>query len=270
MSADSEPTQTPPAELSGFSLAIDRALYSLARHWLLVFNLLVALYVGLPMLAPVLMQIGATGPASAIYRVYSPMCHQMASRSFFLFGEQFAYPREVAGTGLQPIEAFMPDLPEFAEASADPAQWATFLLPARQFVGNATMGYKMALCQRDISIYLAVLAGGLLYGLLRRRVTIRPMPFWLFLVVSLAPIALDGFSQLFSQMFAAAPALESLSSALALRESTPVLRTLTGALFGLGLVWLIYPRLDEQFAGMEAGQARKLGLREPTAHSVIT
>jgi uncharacterized membrane protein len=258
MSVEGEPTQTPTEELGSFSLAIDRAVYGLARHWLLVFNLLVALYVGLPMLAPVLMQVGLTGPASVIYRVYSPMCHQMASRSFFLFGEQVAYPRAIAGTGLTPIESYMPGLPEFADASADPSLWATFLLPARQFVGNASMGYKMALCQRDISIYLAVLAGGLLYGLLRRWVNVKPMPFWLFLLVGLLPIALDGFSQLFSQMFAAAPSLQSLSAALALRESTPFLRTLTGALFGLSLVWLVYPRLDEQFAATAASQARKL------------
>lgn len=258
MGVEGESTQTPPDELGGFSLAIERAVYGLARHWLLVFNLLVALYVGLPMLAPVLMQAGLTGPATVIYRVYSPMCHQMASRSFFLFGEQYAYPRAIAGTQLSPIESYMPGVPEFAEASTDPSLWATFILPARQFVGNATMGYKMALCQRDISIYLAVLAGGLLYGLLRRRVNIRPMPFWLFLLVGLLPIALDGFSQLFSQMIAGAPALQGLASTLALRESTPLLRTVTGTLFGLSLVWLVYPRLDEQFAATAESQARKL------------
>src|SRR5688572_19826740 len=72
---------------------IDRFIYWLARHWVAVFSALAAIYVGLPILAPVLMNAGATGPARAIYTVYSPMCHQMASRSFFLFGEQPAYPR---------------------------------------------------------------------------------------------------------------------------------------------------------------------------------
>ncbi len=134
------------------------------------------------------------------------------------------------------------------------------MLPARRFVGNATMGYKMALCERDISIYLAVLVGGLIFGLLRRRVDIKPMPFWLFLLVGLGPIALDGFSQLFSQFF-----IGFGLDIMTLRESTPLLRTLTGTLFGLSLVWLIYPRLDEQFAIIAEDQARKLAAADAVA-----
>ena len=67
-------------------IMIDRFVLWLSRHWLGVFNGAAALYVGLPILAPILMNIGATGPAKAIYVAYSPMCHQMAFRSFFLFG----------------------------------------------------------------------------------------------------------------------------------------------------------------------------------------
>ena len=241
-------------------MIIDRIFHTLARRWLLFINLGVALYVGLPMLAPVLMNAGLTGPAALLYRVYSPMCHQLASRSFFLFGEQIAYPREIAGSRLTPIEAFMPDLPEFAEASADPAEWSTFLWPARRFVGNEQMGYKMALCQRDISLYLSILAGGLVYGLLRRRGRIRPMPFWLFLLVGIGPIALDGFSQLFSQFFVGTQ-LDALARLFPLRESSPLLRSLTGALFGLSIVWLVYPRLDVQFSITADDIARRLAGR---------
>lgn len=235
-------------------MIIDRIIYTIARRWLLLANLFFAFYVGLPMLAPVFMNAGLTGPARVIYTMYSPFCHQMASRSFFLFGDQIAYPRALSGTQLTPIEAYMPSLPEFADASADPNEWETFMLPARQFVGNATMGYKMALCERDVSIYLSVFVGGLIFGLLRHRLKIKPMPFWLFLLVGLLPIALDGFSQLFSQMF-----IGFGLDVIGLRESTPLLRTLTGALFGLSLVWLIYPRLDEQMAIIATDQARKLG-----------
>ena len=241
-------------------MIIDRIFHTLARRWLLLLNLGVALYVGLPMLAPVLMNAGATGPAALLYRVYSPMCHQLASRSFFLFGEQIAYPREIAGSRLTPIEAYMPGLPEFAEASADPAQWATFLWPARRFVGNEQMGYKMALCQRDISLYLSILIGGLVYGLLRRRGHIRPMPFWLFLLIGIGPIALDGFSQLFSQFFVGTQ-LDTLARLFPLRESPPLLRSLTGAVFGLSIVWLVYPRLDVQFTMTADDIARRLAGR---------
>jgi len=245
-------------------MILDRIFYTLARRWLLFLNLALALYVGLPMLAPVLMNAGLTGPAALLYRVYSPMCHQLASRSFFLFGEQIAYPREIAGSRLTPIEAFMPGLPEFTEASADPAEWATFLWPARRFVGNEQMGYKMALCQRDISIYATMVAGGLVYGLLRRRGRIRPMPFWLFLLVGIGPIALDGFSQLFSQFFVGTQ-LDALARLFPLRESSPLLRSLTGALFGLSIVWLVYPRLDAQFSMTADDISRRLAARAERA-----
>ncbi len=227
-------------------MIVDRILLTLTRRWLFFLNLLVAIYVGLPMLAPVLMHNGMTRSAGLIYRIYSPMCHQLASRSFFLFGEQSAYPRAIAGTDLRPIEDFMADIPEFADSSPDPAQWGNFILAARQFRGNEQMGYKMAICQRDVGIYFSMLIGGLIYGVLRRRGRIRPLPFWLFVIIGLGPIALDGFSQLFSQMFVGL-GIDSLMRLFPLRESSPFLRALTGAIMGLSLVWLLYPRLDDQF-----------------------
>ena len=249
-------------------MIIDRIFYTLARRWLLFINLAVGIYVGLPILAPVLMNAGITGPANLLYRAYSPMCHQLASRSFFLFGEQPAYPRAIAGSSLTPIEAFMPGIPEFAEASADPAQWSTFLLPARAFRGNEQMGYKMALCQRDIGIYLSILVGGLIYGIVRRRGPVKPLPFWLFLIIGLGPIALDGFSQLFSQMFVGL-GLESLTNLFPLRESSPLLRSLTGVIMGLSVVWLIYPRLDDQFTMTANDIGRRLAAREAAADAAL-
>lgn len=237
---------------------VDRFLYAFSRRWLTVFNVVVALYVTLPVVAPVLMKAGVTGPARAIYTLYSPMCHQMASRSFFLFGEQVAYPRAIADSDLTPIEAYMPNLPEFANVPTDPAAWPAFLMPARQFVGNEQMGYKMALCERDIAIYSFVLLGGLLYGLVRRRLRIRPLPLWAFVIIGMGPIGLDGFSQLFSQYGAALEPLAFLDNLLPLRESTPLLRTLTGAIFGFMLVWLTFPHIDVGMQGTERDLARKL------------
>ena len=248
---------------------IDRIFYTLAHRWLLFLNLLVAFYVGLPMLAPVLMNAGMTGPANIIYRAYSPMCHQLASRSFFLFGDQPAYPRAITGSNLTPIEAYMLSIPEFAEASPDPAQWGTFLMPARAFRGNEQMGYKMALCERDISIYLSMLVGGLIYAVVRRRGPVRPLPFWLFLIVGLGPIALDGFSQLFSQLFVGLGA-DSLMQLVPLRESSPLLRSLTGAIMGFSIVWLLYPRLDDQFTATAEDIKRRLTAREAAVDEALS
>jgi uncharacterized membrane protein len=229
-------------------IGFDRLFYWLSKHWLAVFNSLAAVYVGLPILAPALMASGYATAGRFIYTAYSPMCHQMASRSFFLFGEQPAYPRAIAGSELRPIEAYMAEIPEFQNVSPD--NWLTFTMAARNFVGNERMGYKMALCERDIAIYGFVFLGGLLYGLLRLRYRVRPLPFLAFIFIGMGPIGLDGFSQLFSYYFSPidgwAPAglLANAAQLLPLRESTPFLRTLTGAWFGLTLVWLAYPQVD--------------------------
>lgn len=249
--------QSATVQSDHLSKGIDRIVYWFTRHWLAMFNTAIAIYVGLPLLAPALMNAGATGPARLIYLVYSPMCHQMSSRSFFLFGDQYAYPREIAGTDLVPIEAYMPQIPEFAGVSAAPAEWISFLLPARRFVGNEQMGYKTALCERDMAIYGFVLIGGLVYGLVRRRHKVKPLPIWAFILFGLGPIALDGFSQLFSQYGTALEALSFFNTIFPLRESSPFLRTLTGAMFGFSLVWLTYPHIEASMQATENGMREK-------------
>ncbi|NCF66311.1 MAG: DUF2085 domain-containing protein [Chloroflexi bacterium] len=253
--AEEQPATAQPDRLSN---GVDRMVYWLTRHWLAVFNTAIAIYVGLPLLAPVLMNAGATRPARLIYLVYSPMCHQMASRSFFLFGDQYAYPRDIAGTNLAPIEAYMPEIPEFAGISPAVEDWVTFLLPARRFVGNEQMGYKTALCERDMAIYGFVLIGGLVYGLVRKRRNVKPLPVWAFILFGLGPIALDGFSQLFSQYGVALQPLSFFNTIFPLRESSPFLRTLTGAMFGFSLVWLTYPHIGASMKGTERSLQEKM------------
>lgn len=243
-------------------IRIDKFIYNFSRHWLAAFNTFLAIYVGLPMLAPVLMNAGLTAPARGIYLVYSPMCHQMASRSFFLFGEQPAYPRELAGTELTPIEAYWNSIPEFT--GIETSDWVRFTFAARNFVGNDHMGYKMALCERDIAIYGFVLIAGLLYAALRRRFNIKPLPFWIFLIIGMGPIGLDGFSQLFGYWTsppdgsAATGFAAAVQNIIPLRESTPFLRTFTGALFGFMLAWLTFPHVDGGMGDTAKDLERKL------------
>ncbi len=200
---------------------LNRGLLFFARHWLAIFNLIILLYVGLPFSAPVLMQAGAELPARIIYRVYRPMCHQLSFRSWFLFGQQAYYPLEHAGL----------DVVSFEETTGiGTRDWRE----AQDFLGNDQLGYKVALCQRDIAIYLSILMSGLFFGLVRRR--IRPLPIWAWFLLGIVPIALDGGSQLISGL----PLLR-----LPLRESVPALRTLSGALFGLMNVWLAYPYVEK-------------------------
>lgn len=97
------------------------------------------------------------------------------------------------------------------------------------------MGYKMTLCGRDITIYLAMFIGGLIYSIPVVRRRLRPVPIWLYLILGIGPIAIDGFSQLLGYPpFSLWPP----------RETTPYFRGLTGALFGLINVWLGFPYLE--------------------------
>jgi uncharacterized membrane protein len=210
----------------------DRVSFWISRHYLLMVNLFIFLYVGLPFLAPTLMEAGLTFPARALYAMYSPLCHQFGFRSFFLFGEQPYYPL---------AEANVSGAKTFEEVTgiqnlSDPANIAR--LEARQFVGNEDMGYKVALCERDVAIYGAMLLFGIIYSLTGRRLP--PLHWALWLLLGLGPIGLDGFSQLFSQFN-----WEWLSALLPYRESTPFLRAFTGALFGLATAWFAYPYMEE-------------------------
>src|SRR5258708_1914752 len=81
---------------NSFAVRVNRWALGLSRRWLTVLLLVITLYVGLPFVAPTLMHFGLTGPASFLYTAYSPLCHQLAFRSLFLFGQQPVYPRTAA------------------------------------------------------------------------------------------------------------------------------------------------------------------------------
>ncbi len=204
---------------------IDRFSHWLTRHYLGLINVFLIIFVGLPFLAPVLMKIGLEAPAWVIYKVYRTTCHQLAFRSFFLFGEQGYYPK--ASAQLNGVLTY-DEVTHLGEAN-QPED----LLEARDFVGSERVGYKIALCQRDVAIYLGILLFNFVFILFHRK--IRPLPWYLWLLVGLLPIGLDGLSQLFSQ-----PPL----SFIPFRESTPNLRVLTGFLFGFTTAWFGIPNVE--------------------------
>jgi len=208
----------------------------ISRHYILVVNIFLFLYVGVPFLAPVLMKAGATQAAKPIYSVYSLACHQLGFRSWYLFGEQPAYPRAAAG-----VEG----LETYGEATG---QNEEDLLAARRFVGNEQVGYKVAFCERDVAIYAGMLAFGLVWALWHKRIP--ALPFWAWIVIGMAPIGIDGFSQLLSQI----PGWSFWSY----RESTPFLRTLTGGIFGVTTAWFGFPVLKETFDDTRYSLEKKL------------
>jgi uncharacterized membrane protein len=97
-------------------------------------------------------------------------------------------------------------------------------MPERSFT---LFGEQMALCHRMTAIYVSSFIGGIGYAIVRDRLPplgFRPM------ILMAAPMAIDGFTQLFG-----------------LRESIWELRLVTGSLFALGAMWFALPRLEEGF-----------------------
>jgi uncharacterized membrane protein len=204
----------------------DGVTYWISRHYLLLLNLIILIYVGLSFLAPVLMKAGATTPANVIYKAYSFVCHQLAYRSIFLFDGQFFYPRAEAG---------IDGLITYSQATGL-GEGSSYqeLYAARTFIGDESIGYKVALCERDVAIYLSIFLFGLVFAISGRRLP--PLPWYLWVLIGIIPIALDGLSQWLSQ-----PPFNFIP----FRESTPLLRILTGALFGFTTAWFGYPLMEE-------------------------
>ncbi|MBW7882485.1 MAG: DUF2085 domain-containing protein [Caldilineaceae bacterium] len=194
-----------PVTDSRLSRVANNLVIGLARHWLALFNSAWAVYVLTPFLAPVLMELGLDGPARAIYFFYSFLCHQLPDHSYFLFGPSL--------------------VPQDAALIAGGMSDSTSLFVQRAFVGSEAVGWKVALCERDVAIYLGVLASGLLFAALGKRP--RPLSFKLFVLLA-TPMAIDGLTQLFGW-----------------RESSWLLRTITGLLFGFAAVWLAYPYVED-------------------------
>ncbi|MDQ6675352.1 MAG: DUF2085 domain-containing protein [Chloroflexota bacterium] len=180
----------------------DRAL----RHWLALLNLALGAFVAGAVAAPALAAAGWASAAAGLYAAYHLTCHQWGFRSFFLFGPQAAYNQQ-----------------QLSELRVDPFG----------VVGGEGLGWKMAVCERDLAIYAGLLLVGLAFARWRR---LRPTGLGQYGLLIL-PMALDGFTQLFGW-----------------RESTWELRVLTGALFGLASAWLVLPRIDASFGLAPAGR----------------
>ena len=214
-------------------------MFALSRHWLLYVNLLVAAWVGLPWLAPVLMHIGWMSAGKLIYFIYSFQCHQLPERSYFLFGRQMMYS--------------LAEIQNAWQTSTDP-----FVL--RQFLGNPEMGWKVAWSDRMVSMYTSILFGGLLYGLVRK--WLRPLSFWKFAIL-LLPMVIDGSTHAVSDLAGIGQGFRdtnlwlqiltnnAFSAAIyqgdALGSFNSWMRLITGILFGVALVGFAFPYINSSF-----------------------
>lgn len=205
-------------------MTTDKLTSLFKRFYILIFAFVFSLYTGLAFLAPVLMHHGWVLPAMLLYKFFGFFCHQLPYRSFFLFGRQVFYPLASANMDRGILT--------FEEATQN-TEMNFFDL--KSFVGNPQMGYKVALCQRDIAIYLAIVLFCFIFLISNYRIPRLHWILWVF--IGLFPIGLDGLTQLFSTII---PAI------FPARESTPFLRVITGAMFGFNTAWFLFPYLDKK------------------------
>ncbi len=179
--------------------ALEALVSAIARHWLLLSNIALGLVAVLPFAPPVLLRSGQSWLANLGYLIYRPLCHQLPERSFFLFGRQPLYT-------LRELQFLVgPDVP-------------------LRYTGDAVVGWKVAVCERDVAVYGVMFLAGLAFALLRRH--LRPLALRSFALLC-APMAIDGVGQL-----------------LLLWDSTWWSRVITGGLFGLACIWLAFPYVE--------------------------
>jgi uncharacterized membrane protein len=208
----------------------------ISQHWLALVNAVFALISIVPWLPPVFMRLGAIWPARVLYFFYGFLCHQLATRSFFLFGSKLTYS----------YEELLGVAPELATRAL-----------LRDLIGDPALGYKVAWSDRMVSMFAGLFLVGLIFGLLRRKA--RPLG-WKPFGLLLAPMVLDGASHMISDLaglgqgFRHANAWLAWLSANVLPPSFYVgdglgsfnswMRLLSGLLFGLAVVWAVYPRIE--------------------------
>ena len=86
-------------------------------------------------------------------------------------------------------------------------------------------GHQLGLCERNFSIYTSMFLGSLIFVLSKKRLP--GIPWWVWILMML-PIAWDSITQMFGW-----------------RESTWILRVITGTLFGVGNVWFALPLMQK-------------------------
>ena len=205
----------------------------ISKHWFETFLIVYGIWVGLPFLAPIMMKLGLTTAGNIVYFIYSFFCHQLPERSFFFFGEKTMY-------SLREIQVAWQD-------TVNP-------MILRKFMGNETMGWKIAWSDRMISFYTSVWLFALAWWPLRRK--IKPAPWWGFALL-LLPMVIDGSTHAVSDLAGIGWGFRDTNRWLAVltNHSLPMefysgdalgsfnswARLISGLLAGLGIVWLAFP-----------------------------
>lgn len=239
----------PATASSGAVAKLNAMVDALVWHWLLILNAALGVFVGLPWLAPVLMRLGQETPARLIYLLYSPFCHQLPERSWFLFGHSFTYP--------------LADIQRLTGGD-------TSFFALKHFVGNTGMGWKLAWSDRMVSFYGGWLLFGLVYAVVRR---LRPCwrgLRWQAAALLLVPMAIDGVTHAISDLWGVEQGFREANSWLvsitgnllpatfyggdAWGSFNSLARLVTGLLAAAGLILWLLPSINRALAQDAAPQ----------------
>jgi uncharacterized membrane protein len=210
-------------------------------HWVFILSIGMGVLVIVPFFAPIFMHLGWTVPAQVIYGIYSTLCHQMAQRSYFLFGSQPMY--NMAELPLRLTGKSLPDM-----------------MILRDFIGNDNVGWKVAWSDRMVYMYGGIWIVGMVYGLVRQHRRIRSLNIVAFGVL-LLPMLVDGITHVISDSSGGLASGFRYSNQW-LAELTgnrlPTwfyagdrfgsfnswMRFISGITFAIGIVWFVYPYLN--------------------------
>lgn len=151
--------------------------------------------------------------AALSYQLYGYTCHQKISRSYCIFETEEGYL----------LDDCVPQNGTYTTNDYD-------ILSVQK---DSAIGYKFPVCSRDVSLYFFMLIGALIYPLFRDIDDRKLLP-PIFLVIAIAPLALDGGLQ-----FLASGGLLPFEY-----ESTNIIRAFTGFLAGFVSSFYIIPLLQ--------------------------
>lgn len=177
-----------------------------------VYMVLLALFT-LPIFIVPFLAASDSGAAEPIYSFYGLSCHQFISRSICYF-PGYGISDCIPGGELLPYRLHAVD-------------------------NSGRIGYPFPVCARDIGIYLAALASGILLFFLKKS-DAKEIPNPLFFILALVPIALDGGTQL-----------------IGLRESSNLLRLITGGIAGFAFSFYCVPLMNRAFAKKNGKKDKK-------------
>lgn len=168
--------------------------------------------------------------------VYRFFCHQRVERSLFIFAgeseDSFYSANFYSVEYLQEEEV----IPYYNPYVPDRFSKTVFGYP---YVGNEVVGYKTAICIRDLAIYIALLFTGILYMAYSRKNGGKIYKFsFKFCLMLMLPMAVDVLIQILGQIFDWSFVTDAYINSI-------IKRIITGALFGIGFSLFIFPNLQD-------------------------